>query len=264
MFPVHIGTCGWSYKEWVGPFYPKGTAAGDFLSSYAEHFTVVEVDSTFYRSPSTKMVQGWRDRTPAGFGFSLKVPQSITHENVLLDCRAEVEAFVAAARLLGDKLLCCLLQFGYFNRSAFPDRDAFLERLDAFLAAWPRDVPVAVEIRNKGWISEPFADCLRRHRTAWALADQDWMPSPLGTVKKLDTVTGPFGYVRLLGDRAAVEKQTKLFDHIVVDRSAQMQADAEAIRLLSGRVPVVVFVNNHFAGYAPASIRELQAMLAGL
>ncbi|HEV3261131.1 MAG TPA: DUF72 domain-containing protein [Gemmataceae bacterium] len=262
MFPVRIGTCGWSYKEWAGTFYPAGTAAGEFLSCYAERFAVVEVDSTFYRSPSIKMVQGWRDRTPAGFGFSLKVPQVITHEKVLLDCREEVEGFVAAARLLEDKLLCCLLQFGYFNRSAFPDRDSFLERLDGFLAGWPADVPVAVEVRNKTWVSPPLADCLRRHHAVWALADQDWMPSPLGTVKTLDTVTGPFAYVRLLGDRATVERQTKVFDHIVVDRSGQLRDDAQAIRLLSERVPVLVFVNNHFAGHAPATIGELQAMLA--
>jgi uncharacterized protein YecE (DUF72 family) len=105
MKPVRIGTCGWSYQDWSGAFYPKGTAAGDYLSFYAEHYPVVEVDSTFYRSPSRKMVEGWRDKTPDGFGFSLKVPQVITHEKMLADCKAEVGAFLSAARLLGDKLL---------------------------------------------------------------------------------------------------------------------------------------------------------------
>ena len=70
MHPGRLGTCGWSYKEWSGVFYPAELAAGDFLSYYAERYPVVEVDSTFYRSPSRKMVEGWRDRTPAGFGFS--------------------------------------------------------------------------------------------------------------------------------------------------------------------------------------------------
>jgi uncharacterized protein YecE (DUF72 family) len=80
MKPVRIGTCGWSYQDWSGVFYPKGTAAGEYLSYYAQRNAVVEVDSTFYRSPSRKMVEGWRDKTPDGFGFSLKVPQVITHE----------------------------------------------------------------------------------------------------------------------------------------------------------------------------------------
>jgi hypothetical protein len=112
MKKVRIGTCGWSYQGWSGVFYPKGTAAGDFLSFYAERYPVVEVDSTFYRTPSRKMVEGWRDKTPDGFGFSLKVPQVITHEKLLADCQAEVDAFLSAVRLLEDKLLCCCLQFG--------------------------------------------------------------------------------------------------------------------------------------------------------
>ena len=126
MHPVRIGTCGWSYKEWSGVFYPEDLAAGDWLPYLAERYPVVEVDSTFYRSPTRKAVEGWRDRTPPGFGFSLKVPQTITHENVLLDCHNEVSAFLGAARVLGEKLLCCLPQFGYFGRGKFATLGAFL------------------------------------------------------------------------------------------------------------------------------------------
>jgi uncharacterized protein YecE (DUF72 family) len=106
------------------------------------------------------------------------VPHVITHENLLADCKSDLAAFLSAAQLLGDKLLCCCLQFGYFNKKAFADLDAFLERPNPFLAAWPDDVPVAVEIRNKNWLTEQFADCLRSHRAAWALSDQAWIPSP--------------------------------------------------------------------------------------
>jgi uncharacterized protein YecE (DUF72 family) len=108
--PVRVGTCGWSYKEWSGVFYPANLSAGEYLSYLSLHYSIVEVDSTFYRSPPRKTVEGWRDRTPPGFAFSLKVPQSITHEKVLLDRRDEVGTFLAAVRLLGDKLLCCCLQ----------------------------------------------------------------------------------------------------------------------------------------------------------
>jgi len=260
---IRIGACGWSYKDWSRVFYPAGLAAGDYLSHYADSYPVVEVDSTFYRTPSPKMVEGWRDKTPAGFGFSLKVPQVITHEKMLRDCQAETDAFVSAARLLDDKLLCCCLQFGYFNRKAFAGLDDFLELLDPFLGAWPKDVPLAVEIRNKTWLTKPFADCLRGHQAALVLIDQAWMPSPLHVAQSLDAVTGSFAYVRLLGDRAEVDKLTKTLDHIVIDRAEQVKADAEAIRLLAKRVPVLAFVNNHFAGYAPETIRQLTAELAG-
>jgi uncharacterized protein YecE (DUF72 family) len=232
-------------------------AAGEYLSYYAERYHVVEVDSTFYRSPSRKMVEGWRDKTPDGFGFSLKVPQVITHEKMLVDCDTEVAGFLSAVRLLGDKLLCCCLQFGYFNKKAFASLDAFLERLEPFLVAWPKDVPVAVEIRNKNWMTPAFADCLRSHRAAWVLSDQAWMPSPLYIAQKFDAATGPFGYVRLLGDRNEVDRLTQTLDHIVVDRQDQIHADAEAIKLMAKRVPVLAFVNNHFAGYAPETIRQL-------
>ena len=208
------------------------------------------------------MVEGWRDRTPPGFAFSLKVPQSITHEQVPLDCGQEVDSFLSAARLLGDKLLCCCLQFAYFNRSKFSSLNAFLERLEPFLAAWPGDVPLAVEVRNKTWMTPALADCLRRHSAVWVLPDQAWMPSPLSLVQRadLDVVTGPFAYVRLLGDREAVDALTKTLDHIVIDRGPEVGMDARAIQVLRQRVPVVAFVNNHCAGYAPETARQLVAL----
>jgi uncharacterized protein YecE (DUF72 family) len=261
MHPIRVGACGWSYKDWVGVFYPDGTPDGAFLSHYAEHFPIVEVDSTFYRTPSQATVRGWHDKTPDSFSFSLKVPQVITHEKVLVDCHEELNRFLAAVRLLGNKLLCCQLQFGYFNKKAFANLDAFLQRLDPFLAAWPEDVPVAVEVRNKNWVTPKLVDCLRGHQAVWVVADQAWMPSPLSLVQKFGAVTGPFAYVRLLGDRAEVDKRTESLDHVVIDRADQIGADAQAIRLLSERVPVLVFVNNHFAGYAPETIRELHLAL---
>jgi hypothetical protein len=87
------------------------------------------------------------------------------------------------------------------------------------------------------------------------------MPSPLSAVKQLDAVTGPFAYVRLLGDREAVDALTPKLDHIIIDRAGQVADDAEAIKLLAKRVPVVAFVNNHFAGYAPETLRQLVALL---
>jgi hypothetical protein len=101
---------------------------------------------------------------------------------------------------------------------------------------------------------------LRRHAAVWALPDQVWMPCPLSVVERLDVVMGPFAYVRLLGDRAAVDALTKTLDHIVIDRGEQVAEDARAIWVLRQPVPVAAFVNNHFAGYAPVTARQLVAM----
>jgi uncharacterized protein YecE (DUF72 family) len=261
MHPIRLGSCGWSYQEWVGTFYPPGTPASEFLSVYAERYAVVEVDSTFYRPPGKKMAAAWRGKTPADFGFCLKVPQIITHEKRLLDCADDVAEFLTGARVLRDKLRCCVLQFGYFNRWHFAGLGPFLERLVPFLEEWPADVPLAVEIRNKAWLTPRLADALRPHGAVLVLTDQAWMPSPQTVLKQFDVVTGPFAYLRLLGDRAETERRTRTFDHLVLDRTDQVQADAEAMRLLAARVPVLAFVNNHFAGYAPGSIAQLEAAL---
>jgi uncharacterized protein YecE (DUF72 family) len=257
MEKILVGTCGWSYKDWEGHFYPERLPSGEYLSYYSERFPVVEVDSTFYGSPRPKMVEGWRDKTPESFRFSLKVPQAITHEKLLVDCQKELDEFMTAARLLGEKLLCCVLQFGFFNSKVFASLNAFFDRLGPFLELWPGDVPLAVEIRNKYWMKREFADFLRCHGVVWVLADQAWMPSPEEIVDKHDAVTGSFGYLRLLGDRKAVDELTPTLDRTVIDRSDQIQSDARAAKLMAIKVPVVVFVNNHFAGYAHETVRDL-------
>jgi uncharacterized protein YecE (DUF72 family) len=163
MQPIRIGTCGWSYDDWKGVFYPKGATPAQYLAYVAERFPIVEVDSPFYQTPRPSMVEGWRDRTPAEFRFSLKVPQSITHEKLLLDCQPEVEGFLASARLLGDKLACCLLQFAYFNRKLFASLDAFLERLQPFLGSKTGQVSLRHTLPGFG----------KRHRDRTRLSRQE-------------------------------------------------------------------------------------------
>ena len=116
-------------------------------------------------------------------------------------------------------------------------------------------------MRNRAWMTAALGDCLRRHNAVWVLPDLAWMPTPLSVVERLDVVTGPFAYVRRLGDRESVDALTKTLDHIVIDRTAQVEEDARAIRVLRERVPIVAFVNNHFAGYAPEMARQLAALI---
>ena len=141
----------------------------------------------------------------------------------------------------------------------------FLDRLEPFLAAWPADVPLAVEVRNKTWMTPALADYLRRHNAVWVLPDQVWMPSPLSLVQRpdLDVVTGPLAYLRLLGDREAVDALRPALDHIVIDRGQQVEEDARAVSIPRQRVPVVAFMNNHYAGYAPEAARQLVALTGG-
>jgi uncharacterized protein YecE (DUF72 family) len=262
LHPILIGCSGWSYSDWEGPFYPRETDPSDYLAWYADHFPAVEVDSSFYRPPTSRMVRAWYARTPAGFKFALKVPQVITHTKQLRDCAEEVDGFVAAIEPLREKLGCALLQMGYFNRAAFASLDDFLTVLDDFLVAWPHDrVPLAVEIRNPRWVGPELAEVLRDHGAALTLTEQKWMPRPAAVAARIDPVTGPFAFFRLIGDREAIEKIATTWDRIVIDRSAEMEETAVVVRDLARRVPVFLFVNNHYAGYSPETARRFRRLL---
>ena len=112
---IRLGTSSFTAAGWNGSFYPKGTKSADRLAFYAEHFDTVEIDSSFYACPSPQTVKGWESRTPAGFIFSVKVPQVITHEKVLLDCDADFEPFVDTMGWLGGKLGPMVLQFPFWT-----------------------------------------------------------------------------------------------------------------------------------------------------
>jgi uncharacterized protein YecE (DUF72 family) len=258
---IHIGTSGWSYDDWVGPFYPDGTGKSDYLVHYATAFDAVEVDSTFYRTPGQRMVQGWADKTPAGFRFALKVPQVITHEKMLADCEREMDQFVGALAPLGDKLRCVLLQFGYFNKQKFSSAAPFFKRLDAFLHRHASQVPIACEIRNKNWLGSDYFELLRGHAVAAALVEHAWLPRIDQLVDGFDVVTGPFSYVRLIGDRQGIEEITRSWGEVVIDRSKDLARVAGALRKIASRAELLVFINNHYAGHGPATCRELVRVL---
>jgi uncharacterized protein YecE (DUF72 family) len=252
---LHLGTSSWSSEDWVGVFYPPGTPPANFITEYAKHFDTVEVDSTFYRTPSASMVRNWRARTPSGFKFAAKFPQLMTHEKVLRDCATEVKEFLGTMELLEDRLGPLLLQFPYFNKEAFARPEDFLARLAPFLDQLPEGHTYAVEVRNKYWINERFLDLLRRKKVALALIDHPWMPLIDQLTAKHDMVTADFTYIRWLGDRKGIEEKTRHWDRIIIDREDGMEMWIPAIRQLLRRgIRIMGYFNNHYAGFAPGSI----------
>jgi uncharacterized protein YecE (DUF72 family) len=249
---LRIGTSSFSAEGWIGSFYPERVRPRDFLSYYATQFDTVEVDSTFYITPSISTVKGWNAKTPPGFVFAAKVPQVITHEKVLVDCHAEFKEFIEVMDNLGDKLGPLLLQFSFFKSSIFRSVNDFLTRLRPFLKQLPTDHKFAVEFRNKNWLVPQFIETLREHRVALALIDQSWMPRAREWFEKFDPITSDFTYVRWLGDRKAIEEQTKVWNKLVVDRSAELTEWADVLDKV--KVPIYVYANNHYAGYSPATV----------
>lgn len=250
-----LGTCSWSGEGWVGSFYPPGSKPADFLPLYAEKFRTVEVDSTFYGTPAANTVKQWRDRTPNGFTFAAKVPQIITHHKVLRDAERDLNDFLSVIDLLGDRLGPLLLQFPYMNREKFPALDFFLERLEPFLDQLPKQYQWAVEIRNKGWLSEKLYTALRQQGVALALVDHPWMPRPQEYFDLGDPITANFSYIRWLGDRKSIEEQTTRWERVIVNRENEMEEWIRVIRqMLKRGINILGFFNNHYAGWGPGSV----------
>jgi uncharacterized protein YecE (DUF72 family) len=255
MAELRIGTSAFTAAGWPGSFYPTGMQRHDFLAYYSTKFDSVEVDSTFSHTPSHSTVKGWAEKTPPGFVFSAKVPQVITHEKCLQGCENELNQFLETMDLLGDKLGPLLFQFPYFSRQAFKTGDDFLARFSAFLKAAPRNYKFALEIRNKDWMNERFADFLRKHKVALVLIDQLWMPLP--DHLHFDYVTADFSYVRLLGDRKGMQTKTRTWDKVIVNRSTELRSWVDVCQRIYKRGgSVFVYAENGYAGHAPATVTQ--------
>jgi len=255
---ILLGTSAFTAAGWEGSFYPSGMKSQDFLSYYATQFATVEVDSTFYGCPSARTVNNWAARTPEDFIFSVKIPQVVTHEKALVDCDSEFEEFVKTMDILGPKLGPMVFQFPSFDRWKFPKQESFLAVLIPFLNKLPADHKFVVEIRNKNWLDVRFVDVLREHNVALALTDTSFMPRPWELKQKFDLVTADFAYVRWLGDRKGIEKQTTTWDKTIIDRTSDLKNWVEVFKSLVSNTKVLkifAFSNNHYAGHGPATAK---------
>ena len=251
MASIRIGTQGWNYDAWVGHFYPERTRQADFLSVYARAFDTVEVDSTFYAIPSAKTVRGWHDRTPDGFTFALKLPQEITHERRLRDSKEVAAEFFDRARELGPKLGPILIQLG-------PDFGPVeLPAVANFLPTLPRDLQIAIEFRQRGWIHDGLLALLAEHGIGLALSDGKWIPRKQ-MLALAASPTAPFLYIRLMGaNRDIVD-----YSRIQIDRARELEQWAGVLwPVIERGMDAYVYINNHFAGHSPQSARELQRLL---
>lgn len=186
---ILVGTSGWQYRDWRGPFYPEGLPQRRWLEHYAEHFATVEVNNAFYRLPERDTFAQWRARTPGDFCVAVKVSRYLTHIKRLREPEEPVARFVERATALGDRLGPVLLQLP-------PTLRADPAALDATLALFPREVRVAVEPRHASWWTPETESVLKAHNAALCWADRKGRPlSPLWR-------TADFGYLRLHEGRA--------------------------------------------------------------
>lgn len=198
---VLVGTSGYNYDTWKGPFYPEDLPAKKMLSFYATRFSTVEINYTFYRHPTAKTYEGWAAETPAGFSFALKASQRITHRARLKDAEEPVRFFCEGATALGDKR-------GPILFGLPPNLKKDLPRLQAFLATVPAGVRAAFEFRHPTWLDDETFAALREAGAALCVADSDDLETPC-------VATAPWGYLRLRKadyDPAALERWAGLVE----------------------------------------------------
>ena len=181
---LHVGTSGYSYKEWKGNFYPEDLPAKEMLSYYSRRLPAVEINNTFYRLPQPAMIENWKAQVPARFRFSIKASQRITHIKRLNNVADETKYLLETAALLEERLGVVLFQLP-------PNMKKDSERLNAFLDLLPADTRAAFEFRHETWFDEETFDLLRAKNCALVVSDTD--EKPLTEIVS----TARWGYLRL-------------------------------------------------------------------
>ncbi len=249
MAELRTGCLSWTYPDCVGSFYPDGTKSADFLRLYSKVFDIVEVDSTFYRAPSSSMVKQWRERTPDSFLFSVKIPKKITHEARLKNIEKELDYFQRTIRILGPKLACVIAQLPPSIKY-----DSGFDSLKEFLNSVDSKIRFALEFRHESWLRNETYDLLKDNKTCfvWSVSEH---------VENLPPeMTTDFPYLRFMGEFREFTK----FDRIQKDRTEVLKKWWKILEPALSSVPkAFVLVSNHFSGFAPAAVNQFRK-IAGL
>ena len=237
---VQVGTSGWHYDHWRGPFYPQDMPSGQFLAHYTRHFHTVEINNTFYQLPAPETFAAWRDGTPPQFLFACKASRYITHMKKLADPARTTVRFFEAIQSLGPKLGPVLLQLP-------PRWRVNLDRLLVFLRSLPKGFRFVFEFRDPSWFGRDTCDMLAEHHAAFCIYDLAGRQSPI-------EVTTDFVYIRLHGPGGPYRGK---YD----ERALRAWARRCRAWIKAGK-DVYCYFDNDERGYAVQNALQLQHMLA--
>jgi uncharacterized protein YecE (DUF72 family) len=229
---IRVGTSGYNYPEWRGTFYPDKLSADKMLAYYAERFPTVEINYTFYRIPTEKLLAGWSAGTPDSFSFTLKAPRRITHDSKLQRCQELLQTFCRTASTLGPKLGTLLFQLP-------PNFKKDAGVLKAFLDLLPEGTRAAFEFRHASWFDGEVFDALRARNIALCVADSEKLHTPL-------EVTADYGYFRLRDEGY---------------QQSDLERWAQTIRELQALSDVFVYFKHEEQGLGPDFARRLMAAM---
>ena len=242
---LRIGCSGWSYADWLGPFYPKETRPEDYLRLYSRIFDCVEIDSTFYRAPSAVMVQQWYSSTPSEFILAPKIPKRITHDQHLENVESYMGHFARTVGQLREKLGPFIIQLppSFKNPKHLQSLTRFIEALDT-------EYKYAIEFRHESWFNSDIQNLLTDHNISQVWSVNQYLTTPA-------TLTADFLYLRFVGDRSISE-----FNKIQKDQSEVLKNWSVALREVGDKVKDrFIFFNNHFAGFGPGSANEFRRLM---
>ncbi len=239
-----VGTSGWSYRHWVGKFYPEGMRNDQFLPFYAQHFQCVELNASFYRLPKPTMVAGWVKKTPESFRFAAKLSRLITHQKRLVNCQDALQSYFEVMQFLKPRLGPILIQLPpslRFNREVVRD---FFHLLRQDFAPYH----FALEARNDSWFTPEAQELLQDHHIAWVIADSG------GRFPKFEGVTADFIYLRFHGPE-------RLYASDYPDEQLAEYAQ-KIVKWLDQGYAVWAFFNNDVGGYAVKNAQTLRQFVS--
>ena len=240
---VQIGCTGWSYKGWIGPFYPKTMPSADYLKQYCKTFGITEVNSTFYTIPSPHVTTKWFNTTPENFIFTAKMPKQITHD-ARLKPGPYLDQFLHAIKPLGSKMKILVIQLP--PSLSFEESETNLDKMVKHL---PKNYSYAVEGRHPSWFTEKAFKFLSERNLCLVWNEVQGVINPA-------EVTTDFVYLRLIGDRSISEDK---FGTIQKDRIDLIEKWAKRLDEIKSKVSLaVVMANNHFEGFSPHTANKLR------
>jgi uncharacterized protein YecE (DUF72 family) len=237
---IHIGTSGWHYDHWKGPFYPENLSSEEMLPHYADYLQTVEINNTFYHLPQKATLKRWKDAVPADFIFAIKGSRYITHMKKLKDPSGGVPALLEVIRVLGKKMGPILFQLP-------PRWRINLKRLDTFLHFLPRDFRYVFEFRDSSWFTDGTYGTLGKWGAAFCIYHLAGQLSP-------KEVTTDFVYIRLHGPKGAYKGQYER-------KTLSGWAGAFSSWQRQGK-EIFCYFDNDQGGYAAQDALRLQKMLS--
>jgi uncharacterized protein YecE (DUF72 family) len=238
---IRIGTSGFHYKHWIGPFYPPKTPASKMLGFYLQHFDTVELNNSFYRLPTTEAFDAWREATPANFIFAVKASRFITHNKKLKDPEHALDNLLPRAAHLGPKLGPILFQLP-------PHWRVNPERLENVLEILPRDLRYTFEFRELSWITPAIISILTKFNAAFCIYELAGYHSPLH-------ITADFAYVRLHGPSRG-KYQGSYSKERLNFWARQIETWVKSLKA------IYIYFDNDQHGYAAANALTLKSMLS--